>query len=134
MGRYLDEKIQEADIIYAPEDASPTGRCKELIHKFCLGKVQAKNREEILQGKPYRHKNRVYFVASDLMKYLDTNRFKYESEHWLWMIIRQELKGDNVQWSIKNASKRLWHIPDPEPHREPEKSEPVEAEFQTEVF
>lgn len=133
--KYLDEKIQEADIIFAPEDASATGQCKELVLKFCLGKVQAKTKEEILQGKPFRHENRVYFIAADLMRYLETNKFKYESTHWLWMIIKQELHGDNTQMSIKGTNKRLWSIPDPEPHREKEKSEPSNKSIlQTEAF
>lgn len=132
--KYLDEKIQEADIVFAPEDASATGQCKELIQKFCLGKVQAKTKEEILQGKPYRHEGKIYFIAADLMRYLDTNKFKYESSHWLWMIVKQDLKGDTIQMSIKSVSKRLWCIPDPEPHREKEKTEPSKAKFQSEVF
>jgi hypothetical protein len=74
----VSKLLAEVTVVEVPEESTPQGVLRQLLNDFCMSKVQAKMRDEILMGKPYHDKEHgiVMFRMRDLMAYLDRQRFK----------------------------------------------------------
>lgn len=130
--RYLDGKVKDADVILAPEDASPAGQFYILFEKFCHGRIQARRKEEILNDKPWNDSGLIHFTSRALMKYLEDQRYDYKSEHHIWLLLRQrgcDKKFDNIRGKGVN----VWFIPEPQA-AEPEQPQQMSFVGQEEEF
>ena len=107
--RYLDDKIKNCDIVPVPEDASPEGQFNIYLDNFCYGRIQARSRDEISLGKPYRDEAHVHFRSSGLLKYLRQQSFRYESEHHIWQWLRKR-QAENYFTTIKGKGMNVWKI------------------------
>lgn len=127
--QFIDEKIRNADIVSTPEDASKEGIFWVLVEKFCHGKVQAIEEDEVLLDKPYKKDGKVYFRGYALFKFLQDKKFKYESEHHVWQWLRK--KGADKEFKvIKGTGVNLWILQfeekKPEPKKKVEKREDIQ--------
>jgi hypothetical protein len=128
--KYLDEKIRHADVVPVPEDAGHTGQFLGLLEQFCNSSVQARAKDELLLNKPWRDGGKVYFKSRGLIEYLDNHRFRYESEHHLWQMLREK-GAEKGFFNIKGKGCNVWVIPEPDmPDDHPA---PI-PDFGTEVF
>ena len=111
-------------------DAGPEGQLWLHLEAFCNGKVQARTKEELVLGKPWRDKenteafgDRIFFRSQDLVKYLDMQRFKQFKERQIYAIMRKKgtrhhkfmIKGTCVScWSTEpyNSAVGTMDIPD----------------------
>jgi hypothetical protein len=104
--RNLLEKLEE---IQAPDDAGMTGQFVSLLERFCFEQPPARDKEQVLLGKPLLDRGTVYFRSSDLMSYLDKHKFRVDSKT-AWMILR-DMKATTKQFSVKNKKIRCWAVP-----------------------
>lgn len=71
----VSHAMDSVTIVEAPDDASPEGQFWEMVEKFCTGRAQAVQKEEIVLGRPYTEKKRTYFRLIDLTTFLNTHKF-----------------------------------------------------------
>jgi len=112
--KLINHLLENLTVVEAPVDASPIGQLMEHVERFCNGRVQAKNRDELLLGKPWTEDNRHYFRVADLMAYLDRMHFRDYRVHQVTAILKGQdaehhffnCKGKGVNcWSIKAFEK-----------------------------
>lgn len=120
--------IAMANTVPMPEDASPTGQLWEHIEHYALETGDAKSRDEIFMGKPYREEGNVYFRGQDLFKYLDTRRVQYISKQKVHSLIKTK-GGGSVFWNVRGKGVNMWFMPVP---KEPEPE--VQPDLQQEPF
>lgn len=102
--------LESVTIIEAPADASPKGLFFEYVERFCTSRAQAREKDEILLGKPWTHKNNHYFRIADLMSYLERIRFKDYKVNKICSIL-QERGGKSVFFNLKGKGLHVWEIP-----------------------
>ena len=72
----ITKLMEDVTVVEVPEEATPKGMLRQYIEEFCTSRVQAKNRDEIILGKPWTDQDRVYFRMRDLIAFLERQRFK----------------------------------------------------------
>jgi len=107
----LQDLLENLIVIDMPIDASARGQLMYMIEKFCTGKSQARNREEILLGKPWYNNEdrRHYFRMSDLLSYLDRHRFKDFKTHEIALFIKNN-NGESKFFNIKGKGINIWSL------------------------
>lgn len=109
----MNELLSEAEIHELAPDAGPEGQFLGHLEEFCTGKAMARDKDELLIGKPWNEEGRTYFRSASLMRYLDQQRFKAFKENEIWAILKRrgaqhhnfQLKGKHVAcWSIGEFS------------------------------
>jgi len=97
-------------------DAGPEGQFFIHLETFLTGKVQAREKDELLLGKPWRDVDategfgdRIYFRSPDLMKYLDQQRFKQFKERQLYGILRRK-GARHHRFMIKGKCVSCWSV------------------------
>lgn len=112
--KYLNEMIATAEIVPLPDDASPTGQLWERVVMFLTQQADAKDRSEVVSGKPWRdEKGRVWFRSMDLFSYLDARRVAYKSQQHVWMTLRDRGAG-KAFWNLGGKGVNVWSLPNPE--------------------
>ena len=48
----VNELLTTIEVIQDPDDASPQGQFEKILDSFLTGKVQARQKDEIMNGKP----------------------------------------------------------------------------------
>jgi hypothetical protein len=105
----MNDILAEAELHQLAPDAGPEGQLWIHIEDFCTNKSVARAKEELLIGKPWKDTGRIYFRSSDLMKYLDQQRYRAMKEKEVWVSLKRNgakhhdftLKGKHVScWSI----------------------------------
>lgn len=112
----IQDLLDNVTVIEVPKDATPVGQLLEHVERFCTSKVQARTRDELLLGKPWFNEGRHYFRMSDLIAYLDRQRFNGVSVSKLGSILKEhgaehhffvlKSKGTNC-WSMSEFSKQV---------------------------
>ena len=111
----VNELLTTVEVIQDPDDASPQGQFEKILDSFLTGKVQARQKDEIMNGKPWHDsdENKVYFRSEDLFIFLESRRFRYPSQHQVWSWLRT-LEGDRKTFRIKSKPVKVWSVPAPE--------------------
>ena len=111
----INTLLQSVEVVIDPDDASPEGQFEKALDAFLTGKVQARHRDEIMNGKPYQDidEAKVYFRSEDLFIYLEARRFRYSNQHQIWSWLRT-LGGDRKTFRIKGKPIKVWSVPAPE--------------------
>tara|TARA_R100000084_G_scaffold84272_1_gene39614 strand:- start:115 stop:528 length:414 start_codon:yes stop_codon:yes gene_type:complete len=111
----INELLQSVEVIVDPDDASPQGQFEKALDAFLTGKVQARQKDEIMNAKPWHSKDeqKVYFRSEDLFIYLEARRYRYSSQHQIWSWLRN-LGGDRKTFKIKGKAVKVWSVPAPE--------------------
>ena len=128
----INELLGVVEVINDPDDASPQGQFEKVLDAFLTGKVQARHRDEIMNGKPWHDKeeDKVFFRSEDLFIYLEARRFRFQSQHQIWSWLRETGGGRN-QFRIKGKPVKVWSVPSPEFYEEEELQIPstIEQDF-----
>ena len=109
-GKLINHLMENLTVIPAPADASPIGQLFEHIERFCNGRVQAKNKDELLLGKPWLEDNRHYFRITDLMAYLDRMHFRDYKVNQVTAILKNN-KAEHHFFNCKGKGVNCWSIP-----------------------
>ena len=111
----INQLLENVEVIVDPDDASPQGQFEKMLDCFLTGKVQARQKDEIMNGKPWHDPDeaKVYFRSEDLFIYLEARRFRYTTQHQIWSWLRL-LGGDRKTFRIKSKPVKVWSVPEPE--------------------
>jgi hypothetical protein len=116
-------------IIEAPVDATPTGQLLEQLERFCCSRVQARNKEEMLLGKPWKNEGRHYFRLVDFISYLERQKIQHPGLHRVTSILKDNA-AEHHFYNLKGKGTNCWSVPEfieqassHEPIRVEEKSE-----------
>jgi hypothetical protein len=107
----IGKLMENLTIIEVSNDMSPQGQLLEHVDRFCTGRVVAKTADEILLGKPWTNNGRHYFRVSDLIQFLERQRFKYDGMRWLCKTLKNN-GGEHKFLNIKGKGVNLWSIPE----------------------
>lgn len=102
--------LEKVVIIEAPADASPDGQLFEHLERFCTSKAQARNRDELLLGKPWVEHGRVYFRLSDFIGYLERQHFRYYNSTQIASMLK-ERNGEHSFFNLKGKGCNCWSMP-----------------------
>ncbi len=108
--KLINHLLENLTVVEAPVDASPIGQLMEHIERFCNGRVQAKNRDELLLGKPWTDEGRHYFRVADLMAYLDRMHFRDYRVHQVTAILKGQ-DSEHHFFNCKGKGVNCWSIP-----------------------
>lgn len=107
----LNQLMIDCDHIEAPSDAGIRGVFLYHLNQFCTTRAQAKDMDEILQGKPFRDDNNyIWFRSSDLLNYLERQRFREYRPHQIWGRLREELKAQHRFVNLRGRGINLWGV------------------------
>ena len=111
----INNLLESVEVIQDPDDASPQGQFEKMLDSFLTGKVQARHRDEIMNGKPWNDtdEGKVFFRSEDLFIYLEARRFRYHSQHQVWSWLRST-GGDRKTFRIKSKPVKVWSVPAPQ--------------------
>ena len=111
----INELLEVVEIVNDPDDASPKGQFERFLDSFLTGKVQARHKDEIMNGKPWNdiESRRAYFRSEDLFIYLETRRYKYANQHQIWSWLR-EAGAERRAFKIKGKAIKVWSVSAPE--------------------
>ena len=111
----INNLLESVEVIQDPDDASPQGQFEKMLDSFLTGKVQARHRDEIMNGKPWNDtdEGKVFFRSEDLFIYLEARRFRYQSQHQVWSWLRST-GGDRKTFRIKSKPVKVWSVPAPQ--------------------
>lgn len=107
----VNDLMKNLITIKVPEEASMTGQLFSMIESFCTGRAQAKTLEEILLGKPYfdADAEEYCFRLTDLMKYLERQRFKEFKVHQITSLLKSKgVKHEDTE--LKGKPTTIWRI------------------------
>jgi len=119
----LLETCQEVEV---PDDAGVCGQFLGHFEDFLLARAQAREKDELLRGKPWTNEHGItYFRSKDLMHYLETKRFRGYTSREAWNTLSRTNKMRHCTHSVKGVKVRTWGIADfahaqNEPHTVPE--------------
>lgn len=101
--------LEKCEVMEVPEDATPAGQMWLYLEKYCTGTVRAKNKEEMLQQKPWTNEGRVYFSGTHFLQWCAKQGFRITNKQlWNWLreggavshFFRVKEKGFNA-WSVE---------------------------------
>ena len=108
--KLINHLMEHLTIIPAPVDASPVGQLFEHVERFCNGRVQAKNKDELLLGKPWTDDGRHYFRIADLMAFLDRMHFRDYKVNQVTAILKNN-KAEHHFFNCKGKGLNCWSVP-----------------------
>lgn len=125
----IQARLDDAEIIEAPEEASPEGRFLWHLEQFCVISAPARVREELLLGKPWTENGRTYFRSEDMMRYMVQHNFRDITPRKAWALLRNKVGARHEQFQLKGRCTQCWSVP--EYHRQSAEFEPIHkaAEF-----
>lgn len=106
----MQKLLENVTVIDAPVDASPSGQLFELLEKFCTGRAQAQNKNELLLGKPLTEDNKHYFRMSDFMAYLERQHFREFKVNKITSMLKDKLKAEHHFLLLKGKGVNFWSI------------------------
>lgn len=113
--KLINHLFENLTVIEAPADASPVGQLFEHVERFCTGRVQAKNRDELLLGKPWTEEGRHYFRVADLMAYLDRMHFREYRVHQVTAILKAN-GAEHHFFNCKGKGLNCWSVSEFDKH------------------
>lgn len=121
---WINEISEGAERVEAPADAGAEGTFWSHFERFLLDRPRARNRDELLAGKPWVDENeRIHFRAQDLFRYLQQQRFTVFKEHQVYGILKRANSLDKHFYNLKGRGVNCWSVPLPreqdEPHEVP---------------
>lgn len=103
--------LANVEVLEAPEDASTSGQLMIHLEAFCTGKAQARERDELLLGKPWKDDDgRTYFQSEALLKYLDQQRAGMKA-HELYAQLRMTRDVKHHGLNLKGKFLNVWSVP-----------------------
>ncbi len=108
--KIINEHMASVQHIEAPEDSSTRGFFMDLLERFCTGRAQAKERDEVLQGRPYNDGDTVWFRMQDLVGFLTKHRFTSLDSPKITAVFHTEGFRQEM-WDIRGRNFNVWGVP-----------------------
>jgi hypothetical protein len=104
--RGLLEKVEESD---APDDAGETGQFLYLLEQYFSGPTMARDKEDLILGKPWEEGGYIYFRSTEMLRYMEKYRVKINPVG-AWNILHDHLSATTTQFNIKGRCVRCWKV------------------------
>lgn len=112
----VQQLLDNVEVIEVSHEVSTEGQFHELLESFCTDRSQAKNRDEILLGKPWSEDGYTYFRLKDLQTFLTRQNFKdYTRTQITARIVKfnnNDAKAAKGFFNIKGKGVNLWRVPE----------------------
>jgi hypothetical protein len=112
----VQQLLDNVELIEVSNEVSTEGQFHELLESFCTDRSQAKNKDEIMLGKPWSEDGYTYFRLKDLQAFLTRNNFKdYTRTQITARIIamnNNDAKAAKGFFNIKGKGVNLWRVPE----------------------
>ena len=108
----IQTRLDTAEIVEAPVEASPEGRFMWHLEQFCVVSAPARAREELLLGKPWTDEGWHYFRSEDLMRYLNQHHFRDITPRKAWSLLRTKVGARHKQFQVKGRCVQCWSVPE----------------------
>ena len=102
--------LENITLIEAPDDASPKGLLFNHLERFCTSRAQAKNKDELLLGKPWTDDKFHFFRIVDFISYLERQKFYDFKVHKICSMLK-EYGGETLFFKLKGKGINVWKIP-----------------------
>lgn len=102
--------LEGVTVIEAPHDSSIEGLFRDLVEQYCVGRHQAKSRDEILLGKPYLEDDRILFRMSGLRNFLQSQKFLYYEPPVIMARLR-DMGATVKSINFKGRVRSVWSVP-----------------------
>jgi len=107
----VNDLLAEAEVLELPPDAGPEGQLMLHLEAFCTGKAQARDKAELVLGRPWTDDDNVtWFRSRDFVKFCDQHHFRAFREAELWAVFRRH-GGKNHRFMIKGQCVGAWGFP-----------------------
>lgn len=106
----MQDKLDNIEVIEAPEDAGPLGQFLYLLREFCTT-FPATDKSELLRQKPWTEENETYFQSPALIAFLNKNKFYHFTTPQIYAAIK-DLGGRPTSLTLKGKTIRVWIIPE----------------------
>jgi len=110
-GKFIRSMLAEARLIEAPKDAGSHGQFLYHLEQFCVNKAPANSRDELLIGKPWHDEGKTYFRSSDLIKYLEQQRFRDLKPAEIYTVLHTSLEVEKKFLNLKGRGTNVWIVP-----------------------
>ena len=108
--KFIAKLLADVRVVDAPSDASPLGQFEIHLENFCIGRAQARTKEEMLLGKVWVEDERMFFRSQDLILYLQQQKFKDFTQQKIWSVL-ESMGGSKKQFNVHGRCLRAWSIP-----------------------
>lgn len=118
----IRQKLEHVEVIEVPPDARPDGQMWVHLQNYCTGRAQAKNRDELLNDKPWTATDadadrygpqvkagRTYFRGGHFKVFLEQQRMTGITERKLWAWLR-ERGVEHHEFLLKGKFTNCWSI------------------------
>jgi len=112
----VNDMLSDVEEIEAPVDAGPEGQLMLHLEAFCTGKIQARDRTELILGKPFtgilkdHHVTPMcWFRSKDFVKYLDQQHFREFSSKEIYPVIRRR-GAKHTTIMMKGTCVAVWGV------------------------
>lgn len=118
----IRQKLETVEEIEVPPDARPDGQMWGHLQSYTTGRVKAKNRDELLNDKPWlpteedvgRYGDqvqfgRIYFRATHFLQYLNQQRMANMNERKLWGWLRNK-GAEHHTFNINGKTVNIWSV------------------------
>lgn len=106
----VQHAMDSVTVVEAPSDASPEGQFWEMVEKFCTGRAQALQKEEIVLGRPFTQGKKTYFRLIDLVTFLNTHKFVDFKTVKIAAMLKESGAEHHVD-AFKGRTTNYWSIP-----------------------
>lgn len=109
----VTERLNKANRIAVPDDATKEGQLWVLLTRFCTSKVVGRSLDEILMSKPYTDtaKGRTYFCATDFIAYMHRNKASIGSERELYQVLNRRGVQSHIGTIKGKENFSYWSVP-----------------------
>ena len=107
----IQKLLQEVRVIEVPITASPKGMLLEYLETYCTSRAQARNKDELLLGKPWTDGGYHHININKFMEYLERQRFKDFKVHQVASFLRDR-GGESIKYNLKGKGMAVWRIPE----------------------
>lgn len=107
----VQQAMDSVSVVEAPADSSPEGLFWSHVEKFCTGRAQARELEEIVTGKPHTSDKRTFFRLQDLLAYLKIQRFDDLRQNKITSLLK-DAGAKHHEKNLRGRFTNYWSIPE----------------------
>jgi hypothetical protein len=101
--------LSNVNVVEIPAEATPEGMLKGLLEEFCTSRVQAKNPDEMLLGKPWTSNGFHYFRLKDFLDFLSRKKFDLIRKAHVGLYLKN-WKAESKFWNLKGKGTNTYKV------------------------
>ena len=103
------EKLEKVEKVAVPPDSKPEGLMWAYLQEYVLSQARARNRDELINNKPYHENGRIYFSGGHFHKHLEQHHRLKINQHKYWNWLRGR-GAEHHNFNLKGRYINVWSI------------------------